>query len=87
MRSTYKIYALALFSAFLVLGSGCKKYLDVNQNPNDATPNSVTLSMVLSAAERNISNNFALGSGLGTTMTDMVPANQAGMVCTTQSPI
>ncbi|TXJ27664.1 MAG: SusD/RagB family nutrient-binding outer membrane lipoprotein [Chitinophagaceae bacterium] len=68
MRSTYKIYALAFFSAFLVLGSGCKKYLDVNQNPNDATPNSVTLSMVLSAAERNISNNLALGSGLGTTM-------------------
>jgi len=68
MRSTYKIHALAFFSAFLVLGSGCKKYLDVNQNPNDATPNSVTLSMVLSAAERNISNNLALGSGLGTTM-------------------
>lgn len=68
MRSKYKIYALAVFAVSLIMGSGCKKFVDVNQNPNDATPGSVTLSMVLSAAERNISNTLALGSGLGNTM-------------------
>jgi hypothetical protein len=68
MRSKYKIYALAVFSAALIMGGGCQKFVDVNQNPNDATPGSVTLSMVLSAAERNIANSFALGSGLGNTM-------------------
>lgn len=68
MRSRYKIYAFAVFSAFLVFGSGCQKFVDVNQNPNDATPGSVALSMVLSAAERNIAGNFALGTGLGNTM-------------------
>lgn len=68
MRSRYKVYAFAVFSALLVIGSGCQKYVDVNQNPNDPTPGSVTLSMVLSGAERNISNTLALGSGLGTTM-------------------
>ncbi len=68
MRSRYKIYVFALFSAFLMAASGCKKFIDVNQNPNDATPQNVTLAMILSAAERNIAGNFALGSGLGNTM-------------------
>jgi len=68
MRSRYKIYAFALFSAFLVAGTSCKKFIDVNQNPNDATPQNVTLGMILSGAERNIAGAFALGSGLGNTM-------------------
>jgi len=48
-------------------GAGCKKFLDVNMNVNSPTPSSVQLTMVLSAAERNIANNLALGSGLGNT--------------------
>lgn len=46
-------------------GSGCKKFLDVNQNLNNPTPESVSLPLVLSGAERSIANNLALGSGLG----------------------
>ncbi|PZR28196.1 MAG: SusD/RagB family nutrient-binding outer membrane lipoprotein [Citrobacter freundii] len=68
MRSRYKIFAAMLFSAFLLGGTGCKKFIDVNQNPNDATPQNVTLAMILSSAERNIAGSFALGSGLGNTM-------------------
>jgi hypothetical protein len=49
-------------------GGGCKKYLDVNKNVNNPTPSSVQISMVLSAAERSIANNLAVGSGLGNTM-------------------
>lgn len=68
MSSKSFIYA---FTASLVLaatGSGCKKFLDVNKNVNDPTPSSVSLAFVLSAAERNISQNLALGTGLGNTM-------------------
>ncbi|MBO9565717.1 MAG: SusD/RagB family nutrient-binding outer membrane lipoprotein [Niastella sp.] len=67
MRKNSFIYA---FSAALVLltGAGCKKFLDVNKNINDPTPSSVSLAFVLSAAERNIAGNLALGSGLGNTM-------------------
>jgi hypothetical protein len=48
-----------------LLATGCKKFLDVNRNVNNPTPASVNLSLVLSGAERNISNNTALGSTLG----------------------
>lgn len=47
------------------LGSGCKKFLDVNQNLSNATSSSVSL--LLSGAERAIGNNTALGSALGST--------------------
>jgi len=51
----------------LVAGvTGCKKFLDVNKNLND--PTAVPVSLLLSNCERNISNNVALGSGLGGTM-------------------
>jgi hypothetical protein len=50
------------------MGTGCKKFLDVNKNVNNPTPSSVKLAYVLSAAERNIASNLALGSGLGSTM-------------------
>ncbi len=67
MRRKYFIYSFAAL-VFALSGGGCKKFLDVNQNLNSPTPSSVPLSLVLSAAERNISNNLALGSGLGNTM-------------------
>ena len=68
MRRKYFIYFFTALSVLAVAGAGCKKFLDVNKNVNSPTPSSVQLSMVLSAAERNISNNLALGSGLGNTM-------------------
>lgn len=68
MRRKHFIYSFAALCILALAGSGCKKFLDVNKNVNDPTPSSVQLSMVLSAAERNISNNLALGSGLGNTM-------------------
>lgn len=68
MRRKYLIYSFTALSILAIAGAGCKKFLDVNKNVNDPTPASVPLSMILSAAERNISNNLALGSGLGNTM-------------------
>jgi hypothetical protein len=62
MSKKYSIYYIALLA---LLATGCKKFLDVNRNVNNPTPASVNLSLVLSGAERNISNNTALGSTLG----------------------
>lgn len=67
-RIKYISYTFAALVVLSATGIGCKKFLDVNKNPNSPTPSSVQLSMVLSAVERNISNNFALGTGLGNTM-------------------
>lgn len=61
-------YSIATLIVLSASGIGCKKFLDVNQNLNDPTPSSVQLAMVLSAAERNLAGNLALGSGLGSTM-------------------
>ena len=68
MRRKSFIYTFAALSVFVTAGTGCKKFLDVNKNITDPTPSSVQLAMVLSAAERNISQNLALGTGLGNTM-------------------
>jgi hypothetical protein len=68
MLKKFNIYFFTALSVLAVAGAGCKKFLDVNKNLNSPTPSSVQLSMVLSAAERNISNNLALGTGLGSTM-------------------
>jgi hypothetical protein len=68
MRRKYFIYSFAALSVLVAVATGCKKFLDVNKNVNSPTPSSVQLSMVLSAAERNISQNLALGTGLGNTM-------------------
>jgi hypothetical protein len=68
MRRKYFIYSFTAFCGLAIAGAGCKKFLDVNKNITDPTPASVGVSMVLSAAERNIAGNLALGSGLGTTM-------------------
>ncbi len=58
-------YFLYFFAAGTVLLSttGCKKYLDVNKNLND--PTVVPVSTLLTASERTIGGNFALGTGLG----------------------
>ena len=64
-KKNHFIYFFALL-VMLVAAPGCKKFLDVNKNVND--PTSVPLSLLLSNCERNISNNVALGSGLGGTM-------------------
>jgi hypothetical protein len=68
MRRKYFIYSFTALVVIVAVATGCKKFLDVNKNINSPTPSSVQLSMVLSAAERNISQNLALGTGLGTTM-------------------
>ncbi|AEW03388.1 hypothetical protein A4D02_05035 [Niastella koreensis] len=65
MRRKYFIYAFTVVLVLTVVGTGCKKFLDVNKNVNNPTPASVNLSLVLSGAERNIANNLALGSTLG----------------------
>ncbi len=67
-RIKYFIYTLTALVILSASGVGCKKFLDVNKNLNSPTPESVQLSMVLSAVERNISGSFALGTGLGNTM-------------------
>lgn len=64
MSRKYFIYTITLL-VLLTTGAGCKKFLDVNKNVNNPTPASVNLSLVLSGAQRNISNNLALGSTLG----------------------
>ncbi|WP_315823533.1 SusD/RagB family nutrient-binding outer membrane lipoprotein [Paraflavitalea speifideaquila] len=68
MNRKYFIHSFTALSLLLATGSGCKKFLDVNKNLNDPTPTSVQMSMVLSAAERNIANNISLGSTLGNSL-------------------
>jgi hypothetical protein len=68
MRRKYFIYSFAALAVTVTVATGCKKFLDVNKNITDPTPSSIQLSLVLSAAERNISQNLALGTGLGNTM-------------------
>ncbi|OSZ81628.1 SusD/RagB family nutrient-binding outer membrane lipoprotein [Chitinophagaceae bacterium IBVUCB2] len=61
MRLKYFLYFFA--AGTVLLSTGCKKYLDVNKNLND--PTVVPVSTLLTAAERSIGGNFALGTGLG----------------------
>ncbi|MDF2193214.1 SusD/RagB family nutrient-binding outer membrane lipoprotein [Paraflavitalea sp. CAU 1676] len=68
MRRKHFLYSFAALIGLVAIGTGCKKFLDVNQNLNSPSPSSVNLSLVLSSAERSIANNLALGSGLGNTM-------------------
>ncbi len=68
MRRKYFINTFAALAVLSLVGAGCQKFLDVNKNLNSPTPSSVQMSFVLSAAERNIANNMALGTGLGNTM-------------------
>lgn len=65
MRRKYFIYTFTALAALAIAGPSCKKFLDVNQNLNNPTPESVALPYVLSAAQRNISGNLALGTNIG----------------------
>jgi Starch-binding associating with outer membrane len=56
-----KIIYIVTAGLFL-FGTGCKKYLDVNQNLND--PTSLPVSVLLTSAERSLGNNLVMGSGL-----------------------
>jgi hypothetical protein len=65
MRKNKIIYSFTALAMVAVLGTGCKKFLDVNANLN--SPTAVPISLLLSGAERTIGNNTALGSALGST--------------------
>lgn len=65
-RKNRFIYFFAAVILLVGAGTSCKKFLDVNKNVND--PTAVPVSLLLSNVERNISNNTALGTGLGGTM-------------------
>jgi hypothetical protein len=56
-----KIYSIITISALLVSFTGCKKFIDVNQNPNQ--PISVSEGLILSPVELAISSNLYAGSG------------------------
>ena len=65
-RKNHLIYFLTTLIMLVAGVTGCKKFLDVNKNLND--PTAVPVSLLLSRCERDISNNIALGSGLGGVM-------------------
>lgn len=65
-RKNHFIYIFTTLVMLVAGVTGCKKFLDVNKNLND--PTAVPVSLLLSRCERDISNNIALGSGLGGTM-------------------
>ncbi len=56
-----KILYIVTAGLFL-FGTGCKKYLDVNQNLN--SPTALPVSVLLTGAERSLGNNLVMGSGL-----------------------
>jgi hypothetical protein len=58
-----KKYLIPCIAAGMLLVTGCKKYLDVNQNLN--SPTSVPLSTLLTSAEQRIGSLFAIGSTVG----------------------
>lgn len=66
MKKKNFIYSFTALILFVAIISGCKKFLDVNKNLN--SPTAVPVSLLLSNAERSISGNLALGTGLGGTM-------------------
>ncbi len=65
-RKNHFIYFFTTLIMLVAGVTGCKKFLDVNKNLND--PTAVPVSLLLSRCERDISNNIALGSGLGGVM-------------------
>ena len=65
-RKNHFIYFFTTLIVLVAGVTGCKKFLDVNKNLND--PTAVPVSLLLSRCERDISNNIALGSGLGGVM-------------------
>jgi hypothetical protein len=69
------------------IGTGCKKYLDVNQNVNN--PTSVPTGTLLTSAERNLGDNLSFGGLSGYLavymhqMSTRETANQYGVKGTT----
>lgn len=63
MSIKIKLYSSLLLSFIALSFLGCKKYLDVNQNLN--SPTAVSVSTLITGAERSIGVNFALGTTLG----------------------
>ncbi len=57
-----KIIAIIFTASLVFAGTGCKKYLDVNQNLND--PTSVPVSTLLTGSQLNIGIGMAMSSGL-----------------------
>lgn len=49
MLKQYKLMTLSLLAGMVIIGSGCRKWLDVNENPNIASD--VPVGMLLSSAE------------------------------------
>ncbi len=83
MTRKHNLIIFTSFVMFALVQTGCKKYLDVNKNLNN--PTAVPVALLLSNAERTISGNLALGSGLGNTtsiythqMTGRVGADRYG---------
>ena len=60
IKTILNIFSL---TALLVMISGCKKFVDVNQNLN--SPTAVPVSTLLTSAERSIGATFAIGSTVG----------------------
>lgn len=58
-----KNFLIPCIAATVILLSGCKKYLDVNQDLN--RPVAVPLSTLLTSAEQRIGSAFAIGSTVG----------------------
>ncbi|HMK19946.1 MAG TPA: SusD/RagB family nutrient-binding outer membrane lipoprotein [Chitinophagaceae bacterium] len=65
-RKNHFIYFFTTLIMLVAGVTGCKKFLDVNKNLND--PTAVPVALLLSKCERDISQNTALGTGLGSTM-------------------
>jgi hypothetical protein len=60
MRKIKLLYIVV--AAFIVAGTGCKKYLDVNKNLND--PTKVPVAILLTSAERQIGLGLGYNGGL-----------------------
>lgn len=62
MKQYKKIIYLFTVGFFLFIGTGCKKFLDVNQNLN--SPTTVPVSVLLTSSQRTIGNAISMGTGL-----------------------
>lgn len=58
----YKKFLFPISAGLMLMVSGCKKFLDVNQNLN--SPTVVPVSVLLTSAERTIGIAMSMGSGL-----------------------
>ena len=54
-----KKYILLIAAIVLLGSSGCKSWMDINHNPNDASASVITMDLLLPAAEYMILNNHA----------------------------